>query len=193
MFVEYVRKSCIRTLSAKYRMYEKLTEKRFELDDHGIPMVEDFEAIVKPLKYSYSLDSTDEALMYRISNSGLFVLALSRVRVPTRQFNCFVMGCQSASPSLYILHVKERQHFPGWRTGFSSSIHASLDGKRIGLCTQHVKETYIWDTSPFNQLVLVAWLGDSKMILVVFYSQSMKTHPPSVSRFNARKCIHCYI
>jgi hypothetical protein len=113
MFVEYVRKSCIRTLSAKYRMYEKLTEKRFELDDHGIPMVENFEAIVKPLKYSYSLDSTDEALMYRISNSGLFVLALSRVRVPTRQFNCFVMGCQSASPSLYILHVKERQHFPG--------------------------------------------------------------------------------
>ncbi|GJN38886.1 hypothetical protein PR202_gb27967 [Eleusine coracana subsp. coracana] len=102
MLVERVRKSCIRTLSAKYRMYEKLTEKRFELADHGIPMVEDFEAIVKPLEYSYSLASTDEALMYGISNSGLFVLTLSRVRVPARQFNCFVMGCQSASPTVLV-------------------------------------------------------------------------------------------
>ncbi|KAG2607364.1 hypothetical protein PVAP13_4NG243211 [Panicum virgatum] len=143
MFVESVRKSCIRTLSAKYRMYEKLTEKRFELDDHGIPMVEDFEATIKPLESSYSFASTDEALMYGISNSGLFVLTLSRVRVPTRQFNCFVMGCQSASPSMYVLHVKEKQRFPGWRTGFSSSIHGSLDGRRIGLCTQHVKDLYL--------------------------------------------------
>jgi len=143
MFVESVRKSCIRTLSAKYRMYEKLTEKRFELDDHGIPMVEDFEATIKPLESSYSFASTDEALMYGISSSGLFVLTLSRVRVPTQQFNCFVMGCQSASPSMYLLHVKEKQRFPGWRTGFSSSIHGSLDGRRIGLCTQHVKDLYL--------------------------------------------------
>ncbi|CAN6194159.1 unnamed protein product [Urochloa humidicola] len=143
MFVECVRKSCIRTLSAKYRMYEKLIEKRFELDDHGIPMVEDFEATIKPLESSYALASTDEALMYGISSSGLFVLTLSRVRVPSRQFNCFVMGCQSASPSMYALHVKEKQRFPGWRTGFSSSIHGSLDGRRIGLCTQHVKDLYL--------------------------------------------------
>ncbi|WVZ79304.1 hypothetical protein U9M48_026900 [Paspalum notatum var. saurae] len=143
MFVESVRKSCIRTLSAKYRMYEKLTEKRFELDDYGIPMVEDFETITEPLESSYSLGSTDEALMYGISSSGLFVLTLSRVRVPTRQFNCFVMGCQSASPSMYVIHVKEKQRFPGWRTGFSSSIHGSLDGRRIGLCTQHVKDLYL--------------------------------------------------
>ncbi|CAL5041817.1 unnamed protein product [Urochloa decumbens] len=143
MFVECVRKSCIRTLSAKYRMYEKLTEKRFELDDHGIPMVEDFEATIKPLESCYALASTDEALMYGISSSGLFVLTLSRVRVPSRQFNCFVMGCQSASPSMYALHVKEKQRFPGWRTGFSSSIHESLDGRRIGLCTQHVKDLYL--------------------------------------------------
>ncbi|XP_066378085.1 nuclear intron maturase 4, mitochondrial-like [Miscanthus floridulus] len=143
MFVECVRKSCIRTLSAKYRMYEKLTEKRFELDDHGIPMVEDFEAIIKPLESSYSVASTDEALAYSISGSGLVVLTLSRVRVPTRQFNCFVMGCQSASPSMYVLHVKEKQRFPGWRTGFSSSIDGILDGKRIGLCTQHIKDIYL--------------------------------------------------
>lgn len=142
MLIECVRKSCIRTLSAKYRMYEKLTEKRFELDDYGIPMVEDFEAIMAPLESS-SLVSTDEALMYGISSSGLFVLTLSRVKVPTRQFNCFVMGCQSASPSMYILHVKEKQRFPGWRTGFSSSIHGSMNGKRIGLCTQHVKDLYL--------------------------------------------------
>ncbi|XP_066374359.1 nuclear intron maturase 4, mitochondrial-like [Miscanthus floridulus] len=143
MFVECVRKSCIRTLSAKYRMYEKLTEKRFELDGHGIPMVEDFEAIIKPLESSYSVASTDEALVYSISGSGLVVLTLSRVRVPTRQFNCFVMGCQSASPSMYVLHVKEKQRFPGWRTGFSSSIDGILDGKRIGLCTQHIKDIYL--------------------------------------------------
>jgi hypothetical protein len=82
MFVECVRKSCIRTLSAKYRMYEKLTEKRYELDDHGIPMVEDFEAIIKPLESSYSVASTDEALMYGIFSSGLVVLTLSRVKSP---------------------------------------------------------------------------------------------------------------
>ncbi|XP_066373734.1 nuclear intron maturase 4, mitochondrial-like [Miscanthus floridulus] len=143
MFVDCVRKSCIRTLSAKYRMYEKLTEKRFELDDYGIPMVEDFEAIIKPLESSYSVASTDEVLVYGISGSGLVVLTLSRVRVPTRQFNCFVMGCQSASPSMYVLHVKEKQRFPGWRTGFSSSIDGILDGKRIGLCTQHIKDIYL--------------------------------------------------
>ncbi|KAL6873457.1 hypothetical protein ACP4OV_013539 [Aristida adscensionis] len=142
MLVECVRKSCIRTLSAKYRLYEKLTEKRFELGDHGIPMVEDFETMIKPLDSS-SLPSTDEALMYGISGSGLLVLTLSRVKVPRRQFNCFVMGCQSASPSMYVLHVKEKQRFPGWRTGFSSSIHGSLDGRRIGLCTHHVKDLYL--------------------------------------------------
>uniref|UniRef100_A0A0E0HTV1 Domain X domain-containing protein n=1 Tax=Oryza nivara TaxID=4536 RepID=A0A0E0HTV1_ORYNI len=142
MLVECVRKSCIRTLSAKYRMYEKITEKRFELDDYGIPMAEDFEAIMAPLESSSSV-CTDEALMYGISSSGLFVLTLSRVRVPSRQFDCFVMGCQSASLSMYVLHVKERQRFPGFRTGFSSSIHGSLDGRRVGLCTQHVKDLYL--------------------------------------------------
>ncbi|KAL6603797.1 hypothetical protein ACP70R_044158 [Stipagrostis hirtigluma subsp. patula] len=146
VLVECVRKSCIRTLSAKYRLYEKLTEKRFELDDHGIPMVEDFEAMIKPLDSSL-LASTDDALMYGILNSGLFVLTLSRVRVPTRQFSCFVMGCQSASPSMYVLHVKEKQRFPGYRTGFSSSIHVSLHGRRIGLCTHHVKDLYMGQIS----------------------------------------------
>ncbi|GJM97922.1 hypothetical protein PR202_ga14885 [Eleusine coracana subsp. coracana] len=117
MLVERVRKSCIRTLSAKYRMYEKLTEKRFELADHGIPMVEDFEAIVKPLEYSYSLASTDEALMYGISNSGLFVLTLSRVRVPARQFNCFVMGCQSASPTVLVGNSSVLKNGPANQAG----------------------------------------------------------------------------
>ncbi|XP_047092694.1 nuclear intron maturase 4, mitochondrial-like [Lolium rigidum] len=145
MLVECVRKSCIRTLSAKYRMYEKLTEKRFELDDYGIPMVEDFESMMAQLEPS-SLVSTDEALMYGISSSGLCVLTLSRV-VPARKFNCFVMGCQSSSPSMYVIHVKEKQRFPGWRTGFSSSIHGSLNGRRIGLCTQHVKDLYLGQIS----------------------------------------------
>ncbi|XP_062229317.1 nuclear intron maturase 4, mitochondrial-like [Phragmites australis] len=167
MLVECVRKSCIRTLSAKYRMYEKLTEKRFELDDHGIPRVEDFEAIIKPLESTYSLASTDEALMYGISCSGLFVLTLSRVRVPARQFKCFVIGCQSASPSMYVLHVKEKQRFPGWRTGFASSIHGSLDGRRIGLCTQHVKDLYLGHISlqsvDFDSLVNIACICERQL------------------------------
>ncbi|XP_024312253.1 nuclear intron maturase 4, mitochondrial isoform X3 [Brachypodium distachyon] len=147
MLVESVRKSCIRTLSAKYRMYEKLTEKRFELDDYGIPMVEDFEAVMAQLESSSSLVSSDEALMYGISSSGLCVLTLSRVSVSALKFNCFVMGCQSSSPSMYIIHVKEKQRFPGWRTGFSSSIHGSLNGRRLGLCTQHVKNLYLGQIS----------------------------------------------
>ncbi|VAI78325.1 unnamed protein product [Triticum turgidum subsp. durum] len=135
MLVECVRKSCIRTLSAKYRMYEKLTEKRFELDDYGIPMVEDFEAMIAQLEPSSSSVSADEALTYGISSSGLCVLTLSRVRVPARKFNCFVMGCQSSSPSLYIIHVKEKQRFPGWRTG-SWSRHS--DSKRLDVCCSKV-------------------------------------------------------
>ena len=94
-------------------------------------------------KSENSATNTDDALMYGISCSCLVVLTLSRVIVPTRQFNCFVMGCQSASPSMYVLHVKEKQRFPGWRTGFSSSIDGILDGKRIGLCTQHIKDIYL--------------------------------------------------
>ncbi|XP_029116346.1 nuclear intron maturase 4, mitochondrial isoform X2 [Elaeis guineensis] len=141
MMVECARKSCIRTLAAKYRMHEVLIEKRFELDQSGIPTTEDLET--EMMASDFPISDDDEALMYGISSSGLCILSLSRVKVPTRIFNCFVMGCTTASPSMYTLHVKEKQRFPGWKTGFSTSIHSSLNRRRIGLCSQHVKDLYM--------------------------------------------------
>ncbi|XP_008797617.2 nuclear intron maturase 4, mitochondrial [Phoenix dactylifera] len=141
LIVECVRKSCIRTLAAKYRMHEVLIEKRFELEQSGIPLTEDLET--EMMTSDSPISDDDEALMYGISSSGLCILSLSRVKVPTRIFNCFVMGCTIASPSMYALHVKEKQRFPGWKTGFSTSIHSSLNRRRIGLCSQHVKDLYM--------------------------------------------------
>lgn len=141
MIVDCVRKSCIRTLAAKYRMHEVLIEKRFELDQSGIPMTEDLET--EMIASDSPISDDDEALMYGISSSGLCILSLSRVKVPTRIFNCFVMGCIFVSPSMYTLHVKEKQRFPGWKTGFSTSIHSSFNRRRIGLCSKHVKDLYM--------------------------------------------------
>ncbi|RWW01642.1 hypothetical protein GW17_00035302 [Ensete ventricosum] len=147
LMVECVRKSCIRTLAAKHRMHEVLVEKKFELEQHGIPSTEDDDDDDAVME-STSVD--DESLMFGISGSGLCLLSLSRVKVPARAFNCFVMGCTVASPSMYTLHVKERQRFPGWRTGFATSIHPSLHGRRIGLCGQHVKDLYLGNISLQN-------------------------------------------
>ncbi|CAL9084466.1 unnamed protein product [Musa textilis] len=141
--VECVRKSCIRTLAAKHRMHEVLVEKKFELEQHGIPSTEDTDADNTVMESN----DDDESLMFGISGSGLCLLSLSRVRVPARVFDCFVTGCTVASPSMYTLHVKERQRFPGWRTGFATSIHPGLHGRRIGLCTQHVKDLYLGNIS----------------------------------------------
>ncbi|XP_072961978.1 nuclear intron maturase 4, mitochondrial [Typha angustifolia] len=147
IIVECVRKSCIRTLAAKYRMHELLIEKRFELDQNGIPMTEDLETEMTSMASDPSGSADDEALTYGVSGSGLCLLSLSRIKVPTRIFNCFVMGCTTASPSMYTLHVKEKQRFPGWKTGFSAAIHASLNGRRIGLCSQHVNDLYLGNIS----------------------------------------------
>ncbi|KAJ0989687.1 hypothetical protein J5N97_008043 [Dioscorea zingiberensis] len=138
---ECVRKSCIRTLAAKYRMHETLIEKKFESELSSIPMTEELETEMTSMTSSF--ENEDEALMYGISYSGLCVLSLSRVKVPSRVFNCFVFGCCVSSPSMYTLLVKERQKFPGWKTGFSPAIHPSLNGRRIGLCNQHVKDLYM--------------------------------------------------
>ncbi|WOK98529.1 hypothetical protein Cni_G07241 [Canna indica] len=143
LIVHCIRKSCIRTLAAKYRMHEVLIEKKFELEQHGIPLIEELDTDSSTTESNdLSAPIDDESLMYGIPSSGLCLLSLSRVKVPARVFNCFVMGCTVASPSLYTLHIKEKQRFPGWRTGFSTSIHPSLNGKRIGLCNQHVKDLY---------------------------------------------------
>ncbi|ONK67997.1 uncharacterized protein A4U43_C05F6120 [Asparagus officinalis] len=138
LIVECVRKSCIKTLAAKFRIHESLIERKFESEISEIPMTQDIETNVT----GKDEEDEDEGLMYGISHSGLCLLTLSRVRVPMRM-NCFVMGCNVESPSMYIIHVKERQRFPGWSTGFSSSIHPSLNARRIGICNQHVKDLYL--------------------------------------------------
>jgi len=137
--VECVRKSCIRTLAAKYRIHESLIEKKFEAEMSRIPMTLELEI---EMTANDEDDDDDEGLLYGISYSGLCMFSLSRVKVPAK-FNCFVMGCTVESPSMYTINVKERQRFPGWTTGFSPSIHPSLNGRRIGICCNHVKDLYL--------------------------------------------------
>ncbi|XP_020684894.1 nuclear intron maturase 4, mitochondrial isoform X1 [Dendrobium catenatum] len=148
LIIQCVRKSCTRTLGAKYQVPEELIEKNYDSELSCIPITDDLETEMasEPFGISYSFDNK-EALSYGTCNSGLCLLSLSRVKVPSRVFNCFVMGCAAASPSMYTLHVKGRQRFPGWKTGFSSSIHPSLNRRRIGLCNRHVKALYLGQIS----------------------------------------------
>lgn len=135
-----VRKSCIRTLAAKYRMHEVLIEKKFEI-------CEDFFDTDIEMKQTAHLPIHDEALMYGISYGGLCALMLSRVKAPTRNLKCSVIGCTIELPSVYALHVKEKQKFPGWKTGFAPSIHWSLNGKKVGICNKHIKDLYLGNVS----------------------------------------------
>ncbi|KAK3017654.1 hypothetical protein RJ639_003271 [Escallonia herrerae] len=127
---DQVRKSCIRTLAAKYRIHESDIENRFDSELSRLPVMQEIDS------------SNDEAFMYGISYSGLCLLSLARMASQSRPCSCFVMGCMAAAPCVYTLHVMERQKFPGWKTGFSTSIHPSLHGRRIGLCKKHVKDLY---------------------------------------------------
>ncbi|XP_017980919.1 PREDICTED: uncharacterized protein LOC18611882 [Theobroma cacao] len=138
-----LRKSCIRTLAAKYRIHESEIEKQFDSELCRIPSTEEVEQeLTYETSDSHSFDS-DEALMYGISYSGLCLLSLARMVSQSRPCNCFVMGCSMAAPSVYTLHAMERQKFPGWKTGFSSCIHPSLNKRRIGLCKKHLKDLYL--------------------------------------------------
>ncbi|KAK2971329.1 hypothetical protein RJ640_013430 [Escallonia rubra] len=127
---DQVRKSCIRTLAAKYRIHEADIENRFDSELSRLPVMQEIDG------------SNDEAFMYGISYSGLCLLSLARMTSQSRPCSCFVMGCMAAAPCVYTLQVMERQKFPGWKTGFSTSIHPSLHGRRIGLCKKHVKDLY---------------------------------------------------
>ncbi|XP_020586143.1 LOW QUALITY PROTEIN: uncharacterized protein LOC110028577 [Phalaenopsis equestris] len=150
LILQCVRKSCTRTLGAKYQVAEEVIEKNYDSELSCIPNTDELETEMASAPYgiSDSFDNDDdEALSYGTFNSGLCLLSFSRVKVPARVFNCFVMGCTAASPSMYKLHVKERQRFPGWKTGFSSSIHPSLNRRRIGLCDRHVKALYLGQIS----------------------------------------------
>ncbi|XVF16996.1 hypothetical protein REPUB_Repub10bG0079000 [Reevesia pubescens] len=138
-----VRKSCIRTLAAKYRIHESDIEKRFDSELCKIPSTEEVEQeLTYEMLDSHSFDN-DEALMYGISYSGLSLLSLARMVSQSRPCNCFVLGCSVAATSVYTLHAMERQKFPGWKTGFSSCIHPSLNKRQIGLCKKHLKDLYL--------------------------------------------------
>ncbi|OMP11597.1 reverse transcriptase [Corchorus capsularis] len=154
-----VRKSCIRTLAAKYRINESEIEKRFDSELCRIPSVEEVEP---EMTYETSDPNTfenDEALMYGISSSGLCLLSLERMVSQSRPCNCFVMGCSVAAPSVYTLHAMERQKFPGWKTGFSSCIHPSLNKRRIVLCKKHLKDLYLGHIS-LQSVDFGAWRYD---------------------------------
>ncbi|KAL3536072.1 hypothetical protein ACH5RR_004533 [Cinchona calisaya] len=133
-----VRMSCIRTLAAKYRIHETEIEKRFDSQLSRIPCTQEIEQEIT----DETLGNTD-TLFHGMSYSGLCLLSLARMVSQSRPCNCFVMGCTVAAPCVYTLHVMERQKFPGWKTGFSSSIHPSLNRRRIGLCRQHLKDLFL--------------------------------------------------
>ncbi|RZC58102.1 hypothetical protein C5167_005408 [Papaver somniferum] len=143
IIIKQVRMSCIKTLAAKHRIPECDIEKQFELELSGIPATEDFELEMEDEKSHSLVFDEDEALNYGISHCGLCLLSLTRLVSPSRPCECFIMGCRNAAPSVYTLNIMERQKFPGWKTGFSVSIHPSLNRRRFGLCNQHVRDLYI--------------------------------------------------
>lgn len=136
-------KSCIRTLASKYRIHETEVANRFDLELSSIFSIQDIEQEVENEASDFLAFENDEALMYGISYSGMCLLSLARMVSLSRPCNCFVMGCSAAAPSVYTLHVMERQKCPGWKTGFAACIHPSLNGRRIGLCNQHLKDLYV--------------------------------------------------
>ncbi|KAH0981824.1 hypothetical protein GBA52_009001 [Prunus armeniaca] len=74
-----VRKSCIRTLAAKYRVHETEIEKRFDTELSRIPSTQEVEQeMVNETSDAQSYDN-DEALTYGISYSGLCLLSLARM------------------------------------------------------------------------------------------------------------------
>uniref|UniRef100_A0A2P2PMC9 Domain X domain-containing protein n=1 Tax=Rhizophora mucronata TaxID=61149 RepID=A0A2P2PMC9_RHIMU len=145
---DQVRQSCIRTLAAKYRIHESKIEKKFDSELSRIPYTLETEQKIENETTSNSLAfDNDQALMYGISYSGLCLLSLARMVSQSRPCHCFVIGCSAVAPCVYTLHVMERQRFPVWKTGFPSSIHPSLNGRRIGLCKQHLKGIYAGNIS----------------------------------------------
>ncbi|XP_060674949.1 nuclear intron maturase 4, mitochondrial [Ziziphus jujuba] len=143
LIAHQIRKSCVRTLAAKYRMHENEIENKFDTELSRIPSTQDIEQEMVDETSATQAYENDEALMYGISYSGLLLLSLSRMVSQSRPCSCFVMGCLAPAPCVYSLHVMERQKFPGWKSGFPSFIHPSLNRKRIGLCKKHLKDLYL--------------------------------------------------
>ena len=142
-----VRKSCIRTLASKYRIHENEIERRLDEELSTIPSAEDIEEEIQYEKLDSPAFDRDEHLTYGIFNSGSCLLSLARIVSESRPCSCFVSGCSMAAPAVYTLHAMERQKFPGWKTGFSVCVPSSLNGRRIGLCKQHLKDLYLGQIS----------------------------------------------
>ncbi|KAK4781000.1 hypothetical protein SAY87_017106 [Trapa incisa] len=139
-----LRQSCIRTLAAKYRIHETKVEKMFDSELSRIPPTPGVDVEEEEDEDGGSqVFENDEALTYGISYSGACLLSLARSTRGSRPCHCFTMGCTSMAPSVYTVHVMERQRFPGWKTGFSSCIHPSLNRRRIGLCDKHLKDLFL--------------------------------------------------
>ncbi|CAI0471112.1 unnamed protein product [Linum tenue] len=141
-----LRKSCIRTLAAKYRIHEDDIEKRFDVELSKISSsVDDLDEDIgfDSSEVKKLCDDDAGAMTYGVSYSGSCLLSLARMVSEQRPCDCFVIGCSAAAPSVYTLHVMERQKFPGWKTGFSTCIHPSLNKRRIGLCKQHLQDLYL--------------------------------------------------
>lgn len=144
---DHLRGSCIRTLAAKFQMDQTEVEKQFDSQLSEIPSAWDIEQETMNEISGSQASNNNEALTYGISYSGVCLLSLARVTSKSRPCTCFVMGCLAAAPNVYTLHVKERQKFPGWKTGFASCIHPSLNKRRLGLCKQHLRDLYFGDIS----------------------------------------------
>ncbi|KAK4432588.1 Nuclear intron maturase 4, mitochondrial [Sesamum alatum] len=144
---DQVRMSCIRTLAAKYRIHEAEIEKKFDLELSRILSTQEFELEEANTQLIPQESTFDGALMYGINYSGLCLLSLARMVSQSRPCHCFVIGCSASISCVYTLHVMERQKFPAWKTGFSSSIHPSLHRRRIGLCKQHLKDLFLGNIS----------------------------------------------
>lgn len=138
-----VRTSCIRTLAAKYRIHESVIEKKFDSELNRIPPTEEMEQEMVYETLDSETSNNGESLMYGICYSGSCLLSVARMVNQSRPCNCFVMGCLRSADCIYSLHVMERQKFPGWKTGFSTCIHPSLNRRRIGLCKQHLSDLYL--------------------------------------------------
>ncbi|XP_057784763.1 nuclear intron maturase 4, mitochondrial isoform X2 [Salvia miltiorrhiza] len=153
---DQVRMSCIRTLAVKYRIHEADIEKKFDSQLSRIPSTQDIELEEENTELISLESNFDGALMYGIQYSGLCSLSLARMVSESRPCYCFAIGCSASVSCVYTLHVMERQKFPAWKTGFSSSIHPSLHRRRIGLCKKHVKDLFLGNMS-LQSIEFGAW------------------------------------
>lgn len=76
---DLARKSCIRTLAAKYRIHESQIEKQFDSELSRLPSTEEIVHDVLNGSSEAHQPNYDEALVYGISYGGLCVLSSTRM------------------------------------------------------------------------------------------------------------------